>query len=381
MSDLFHYAAILRATYHREPGFNLFTVLRTSSDEVYLHSRFLAYLLNPHESHGCGNRLLSAFLEVMEVEGFDLKSATVQAEYKSIDIFIRNGLGQAIVIENKIYARDAREQLYRYDQLVKREGYHKTWNLYLTLDGSEPAEHSKKDLDVSLISYETDIIRWLERCVPLVAREAGLREAIFQYIELLQKLTCTDQGGKYMEELKKKLKEGDNLLLVADINRAYKEVQVDLQTELWGRMRTYQARTYPEMPAPEDTADIDAIRNYYTKSKNNRHFGLYYPLGLVPGYAYIELDHYLYFGFHTYGDDREGGTEALLKLSSQLPKGHGEEGDFFWRYPTQNLDFKNPKVADFNVLRDPVLQQAIAQELIDGVHLLWMNALNSAAAS
>ncbi|KAF2394298.1 PD-(D/E)XK nuclease family protein [Pseudomonas frederiksbergensis] len=379
MGDLFYNAAILRATYHREPGFNLFTVLRNNSDEVYLHSRFLAYLLNPKGSHGCGIRLLNAFLEVMEVEGFDLTSATVQAEYKSIDIFVQNSQGQAIVIENKIYARDAYEQLHRYNQLVKREGYQKTWNLYLTLDGSEPAGHSKKDLDVSVISYETDIIRWLERCIPLVAREAGLREAIFQYIELLQKLTSTDQGGKYMEQLKKKLKEGDNLLLVADINRAYKEVQIELQAELWERMRTYQAQTYPEMPEPENTADIDAIRNYYTKSKNNRHFGLYYPLGLVPGYAYIELDHYLYFGYHTYGDDREGGTEALLKLSNQLLKSEAEEGDFFWRYPTQNLNYKNPKMEDLNVLRDTVKQQAIAQELIDGVHVLWLNAFNSAA--
>ena len=156
---------------------------------------------------------------------------------------------------------------------------------------------------------------------------------------------------------------------------------MELQTELWERMRIYKAKTYPEMPEPEDTADIDAIRNYYTKSKNNRHFGLYYPLGLVPGYAYIELDHYLYFGYHTYGDDREGGTEWLLKLSNQPLKSHGEEGDFFWRYPTQKIDFKNPKIADLIVLRDAVQQQAIAQELIDGVHSLWLKAVSSAVVS
>ncbi|PHN30495.1 PD-(D/E)XK nuclease family protein [Pseudomonas sp. ICMP 460] len=374
MSDLLPCTAILRAKYHREPGFNLFSVLRTSSDEVYLHSRFLSHLLDPHGSHGCGVDLLRTFLEVMKVEGFDVNTATVHAEYKSIDVFVRNRQGQAIVIENKIYARDAYEQLYRYDQLVKREGYRETWILYLTLDGSEPAEHSKKELDVSLISYETDVIRWLERCLPLVARNAGLRESIFQYIELLQRLTSTDQGGKYMEELKKKLKEGDNLLLVADINRAYKEVQVELQAELWERMREYQLKTYPQMPAPDDTADIDTIRNYYTKSKSNRHFGLYYPLGMVPGYAYIELDHCLYFGYHPLDDEREGAVEALMTLTSQLPRGDGEVDEFFWRYPSQDLNFKNPKGVDLNVLRDPDQQQALAQELIDGVYMLWSKA-------
>ncbi|MDQ0653390.1 PDDEXK-like family protein [Pseudomonas cedrina] len=375
MSDLFHDAALLRASYHREPGFNLFSVLRTNSDEVYLHSRFLAHLLDPKGSHGCGTGLLSQFLEVIRVDGFDVTSASVHAEYKSIDVFVRNDQGQAIVLENKIYARDAYEQLYRYEQLVKREGYQETWNLYLTLDGSEPAEHSKKDLDVKLISYETDIIRWLECCIPLVARDAGLREAIFQYIELLQRLTSTDQGGKYMEELKKRLRDGDNLLLVADIDRAYKEVQVELQAELWQRMRTYQKATYPQMPTPDDTANIDNIRNYYFKSKGNRHFGLYYALGVVPGYAYVELDHFLYFGYHTIDDEREGGGEVLRELSRQLPKSAGEADDFFWRYPTQNLNFRNPKGPDLNILRDPVQQQAIAQELIDGVHLLWAKAL------
>lgn len=378
MSDLFHHAALSRATYHQEPGFNLFSVLRTESDEVYLHSRFLAFLLNPNGTHGCGSRLLEVFLSVMKIENFEFETATVLAEYKSIDILIKNTNGQAIIIENKIYAQDAYEQLYRYQQLIKKEGYREISNLYLTLDGSEPAEHSKRDTQITLISYETDIVRWLELCVPLAARNAGLREGLFQYIELLQKLTSTDQGGKYMEELKKRLREDDNLYLFSDIEQAYKEVLVDLQEDLWNKMRSYRLSKYPEMPAAEDTADRDTIRNYYTKSRNNRFYGLYFPLPGLQGYACIQLDYRLYFSYCTIEGEPPLAVKALLELSKGIPDSMGKKDELFWRYPRLNINLRHPARHDLEALKDPNSQAEIAKELIDGVHTLWKNALHSA---
>jgi hypothetical protein len=377
MTDLFHQAEVLRALHHREPGFNLFSVLRSQSDEVFLHSRFLAFLLNPRGSHGCGSTLLQTFLETMEIEDFDSTTARVQAEYKDIDIFVSNAVGQAIILENKIYASDAHEQLVRYERLVKGEGYQRVINLYLTLTGSEPAEHSKGNLQVEQISYQTDIVDWLERCVPLVAREAGLREAIFQYIELLKRLTSTDQGGAYMDALKRKLLDGDNLLLVSDINQAYTEVMVDLQEDLWQRMRSYQKETYPDMPAPDDGADREAIRNYYMKSRSNRHYGLYYSLARLPGYAYVELDHCLYCGYWESESTRDAGRRALMKLSREIPGGDQGEDELYWRYPSLNLNLRNPTREDLISMRDPEQRQSIAQDLIDGVYELWAKAVNS----
>lgn len=372
MSDLFHAAAVLRATYHRDPGFNLFSVLRTNSDEVYLHSRFLAFLLNPIASHGCGSALLKTLLEVLHVEDFDVETARVQAEFKDIDIFIRNAKSQAIIIENKIYHHDEDEQIYRYDQLIRRQGYKFITNLYLTLDGSEPSEQSTKGLKVDLISYETDIINWLERCVPLVARDAGLRESVFQYIELLKKLTSTDQGGIYMSELKKKVMEGDNLLLVADIEQAYKEALIDLQDQIWGRIRTYREATYPDMPKPEDTANRDAIRNYYSKSRGNREYGLYFDLGAMTGFVYIELNHRFYFGYGLPEEAKQSERKSLRKLSGSLPGSSGKSTELFWCHPEINIDLVALPRADLMTLRDPVKQQAIAKDLVDGMYELWV---------
>jgi hypothetical protein len=374
MSDLFQAAAVLRATHHRDPGFNLFTVLRRNCDEVYLHSRFLAYLLNPQASHGCGNALLKALLQVLRIEDFDAETASVQAEFKGIDILVRNRNHQAIIIENKIYHHDEDEQIYRYDKLIRRQGYTAITNLYLTLDGSEPTEQSSKDVKVELISYETDIINWLEHCVPLVVRDAGLRESVFQYIELLKKLTSTDQGGIYMSELKKKMLEGDNLLLVADIEHAYKEALIDLQDQIWGRIRTYREKTYPDMPKPEDTADRDAIRNYYSKSRGNREYGLYFDLGAMTGFVYIELNHRLYMGYGVPEEASASERKNLRKLSVSIPGSSGKSTDLFWRFPEFNIDFVALSRSDLTMLRDPVSQQAIAEDLVDGMYELWVKA-------
>lgn len=374
MSDLFQTAAVLRATHHRDPGFNLFTVLRRSSDEVYLHSRFLAYLLNPQSSHGCGNALLKTFLQVLRIENFDVETASVQAEFKGIDILVRDGYRQAIIIENKIYHHDEDEQIYRYDQLIKRQGYTSITNLYLTLDGSEPSKQSSKGVEVDLISYETDIINWLEHCVPLVARDPGLRESVFQYVELLRKLTSTDQGSSYVNELKKKILEGDNLLLVADIERAYKEALIDLQEQVWGRIRTYREKTYPDMPSPEDTASRDAIRNYYSKSRGNREYGLYFDLGAMIGFVYIELNHRFYFGYGVPSEAKVSARKNLLKLSMSVPGSCGKSNDLFWRFPEINVDFVALPRSDLVMLRDPVKQQAIAEDLVDGMYDLWIKA-------
>lgn len=374
MSDLFQAAAVLRATHHRDPGFNLFTVLRRDSDEVYLHSRFLAYLLNPQASHGCGNALLKTLLQVLRIEDFDIETASVQAEFKGIDILVRNSNRQAIIIENKIYHHDEDEQIYRYDQLIRRQGYTAITNLYLTLDGSDPSEQSSKDVKVDLISYETDIINWLEHCVPLIARDAGLRESVFQYIELLKKLTSTDQGGIYISELKKKILEGDNLLLVADIEQAYKEALIDLQDQVWGRIRTYREKTYPDMPKPEDTADRDAIRNYYSKSRGNREYGLYFDLGAMTGFVYIELNHRFYLGYGVPEKASASERKNLRRLSASVPGSSGKSTDLFWRFPEINIDFVALPRSDLVMLRDPVKQQAVAEDLVDGMYELWVKA-------
>ena len=66
---------------------------------------------------------------------------------------------------------------------------------YLTLDGSEPDDSSKGNLESGkhyyTISYQLHIVNWLESCLKEASNQPILRESIKQYIILIKKLTNT----------------------------------------------------------------------------------------------------------------------------------------------------------------------------------------------
>lgn len=374
MDDFLQTVALLRARYQRPAGFNLFSVLRSSSDEVRLHSRFLAFLLDPKATHNQGTALLNLLLTRLGIHNFDSKNAIVEVEYRNIDILVRNQSKQAVIIENKIYAGDQDEQLWTYHQRMKAEGYGEIWTTYLTLDGSEPSEQSRKSLPVVLLSYEAEIIAWLKDCVPLVVREPGVRESVFQYIELLQKLTSSDQGEIYMSKLKEQILLGENLFVIADINHAFKSVLADLQLDIWNRMTACQTSQYPQLGKPEISATKEAVSAYYKKAKNSKYIGLTFPFTFMNGGVYIELDHRLYSGYYCDGEQFPGDRERLLALSRKIAPNTRNSGKLFWKVSKFNVNLHTPSNEDLALLRDQDMRESIAFSLVDDVHELWQRA-------
>lgn len=374
MDDFLQTVALLRARYQRPAGFSLFSVLRSSSDEVRLHSRFLAFLLDPSATHNQGAALLNLLLKRVGIQNFDSENAIVEVEYQSIDILVRNQSKQAVIIENKIYADDQDEQLWRYHQRMQVEGYREIWTTYLTLDGAEPSEQSSKSLPVILLSYEAEIIAWLKDCIPLVAREPGVRESVFQYIELLQKLTSCDQGEIYMSKLKEQILQGENLFVIADINHAFKSVLADLQLDIWERMTACQASQYPHLGNPEVTATKETVSAYYKKIKNSKFIGLYFPFNFMQGGVYIELNHRLYCGYYCDGEQFPEDRERLFALSREIAPRARNSGYLFWKYPEVNVNFHAPSNEDLALLRDSETRESIAVSLIDSAHELWQRA-------
>lgn len=193
----------------QEQKFNIFSALHQENDEVRLHSRFIAYLLNPVGNHGMGNKFLELFVQsVLKIDGFDCANCEVQTEYKDIDILIYNN-EQAIIIENKIYAGDQDRQLERYYNAIKHEvnqlnGDIKRKNVfiaYLTLDGRSPSNGSMGDLlkanDIICCDYPCHINTWLENCIILSESENELlSKTLYQYSELLIKLTSNLNQAK-----------------------------------------------------------------------------------------------------------------------------------------------------------------------------------------
>ena len=281
----------------REP-FNLFSVLRKASDEEHLHSKFLAALLNwksPEDgaTEGPGENLRDFVQQVVapaveaereapdttkqqpdhgepdgsrdgapplraSAEGpdrreadvgetdahqglrseefsFSLDRARVEREKHHIDLLIRNEAGQAIVIENKIWAGDQWQQLQGYFRKVAAWGLEPTL-VYLTPYGHEPSDHSRGSHEVVSLSYKWHLIPWLRRCQERACDEPPLRESVAQYIALIRTL-CGDSGREFMTEVKRVLRKGNNLVLARRLGDAVSEVWRDRLLDYWEGVR------------------------------------------------------------------------------------------------------------------------------------------------
>lgn len=247
-----------------EDNFNMFTILRKESDEVYLHSRFLSALLDPNGPHKLGKLFLNSFLDRIGSDfDYDEKSLEVypnnqnRSEYKEIDIcFIDRVAKNAVMIENKIYHEDTNHedkgQLENYyGRLIEEDKIpeDRIEVYYLTLDGHEPSEDSVKlsgkypELQdkVKCISYSVEILEWLRSIVKECYNKPSLRESIIQYIKIVEYMTNNDISIDERKEITSLIgMNEDNLmsakLLIDNFNHVkwhtIYDFYIELETEL-----------------------------------------------------------------------------------------------------------------------------------------------------
>ena len=228
--------------FERGESFNIFNDLGFMSNEVHLHSMFLANLLNPKGSHGQRGKFLEAFLKMLQksfpaisADSLELDTAIASVEVEKyigrqtdseggrIDIYLTDGK-HSIIIENKIYAGDQHHQMLRYwnyGMSQKGNDTEKSFVLiYLTLDGCSPSKDSLgdedlKENDIVCLSYKSDIRGWLDRCVELASRTPLVRETINQYISTIDILTNNVMEDN--KELLDILSKEENLDAIYDI--------------------------------------------------------------------------------------------------------------------------------------------------------------------
>lgn len=152
--------------------FNIFDALGVVRAEIR-HSNFLAWLLDPNESHGQGALFLKAVLmdllkgappearplSPVELDGEELRGVEVRREWRRIDLLITcKEPPFAVAVENKIDSGESDGQLGRYKRVMREQfpGL-KQMFVFLTTDGVEPS-----DEDWVPYSY-ADVHRVLER--------------------------------------------------------------------------------------------------------------------------------------------------------------------------------------------------------------------------
>ena len=212
-----HTDELARATGER---FNIFKILGIGHYEVGTHSPMLGNLLNRKGSHGQGDTFLRLFVNSQGIANFDTASAHLELEHhigtvteKSggrIDILIMDRDGNAIFIENKIYAGDQENQLRRYRQRDSRAHL-----FYLTLHGTLPSgftEEGLREIDVTCISYAAHIRDWLAACLKEAASLPHVRESISQYLHLIRELTGQSTTQTMNQELIGKITAADDSL-------------------------------------------------------------------------------------------------------------------------------------------------------------------------
>ena len=180
--------------------YNIFTLFHNFSDEVNLHSNFIASLLDPNGDHYKSDLFLKLFLEMCGIDDFsiDTSRATVFKEFKHIDIYISDGK-KHIILENKVYAKDQPTQIARYIETIKDEGAkdEDIYVLYLHPDGKLPDDQSFGDYHAKLlgknpsikfkvISYGNEILKWIDRCKNEVSNITDLNVFLSQYKDVIE---------------------------------------------------------------------------------------------------------------------------------------------------------------------------------------------------
>ncbi len=272
--------------------FNIFKILNITADEVRLHSKFLAEILNPKGSHGQGDKFLSLFIEQIDCKEFKTKNADIIVEKSigkktetgggRIDILIENNHNQTIIIENKIYAKDQENQLVRYKNFKKDSKLY-----YLTLQGRLPKKMSFGDLvldeDFYLISYKNDIIEWLEKCAKASSNMPIVKEGINHYINLIRYLTGQSNNKLMDKEITELLVKTPEILKKSVlISNNIENAKIKLQWLFWKYLKTeFQDKLNDLNLQFEDSKDRrivtwQRVRNYYVKGRDkDKYYGLW----------------------------------------------------------------------------------------------------------
>ena len=226
-----HYAEQERLKKEKEEGkcFNVFSALNMCSDEVRLHSRLLATLLNPKANHGLENEFLKSFLIALGLpEDYityckeqiveRLIGEVTETNGGRIDIILEDR-GHAVIIENKIYAGDQPNQLLRYHNYgVKTFGENNFKLVYLTLNGSEPSSDSLGGghFEFIKLSYAQDILKLLEDFVTTQPQKP-VHSTIENYITIIKQLTHQDMDTKYQQSIIEEAIKYDNIDVTSEL--------------------------------------------------------------------------------------------------------------------------------------------------------------------
>jgi hypothetical protein len=187
--------------------FNLFEALGLVRQEIR-HSNFLAWLMNPAQTHGLGDSFLKAFLmktsvkarmpgiektiSPVDVDVWDLTETEIRREWRNIDITLLDESNKLVcVIENKVHSGEHSDQLRRYREAVEREFRDYTRHyVLLNVSGEEPSD---SEYYVG-VTYD-EVCDVIERLLKMRASTIGddVAMALSHYVTMIRRRVMPDR--------------------------------------------------------------------------------------------------------------------------------------------------------------------------------------------
>lgn len=314
METLFNKVSELKNIYDKKREnnrFNVITALHKERDEVYLHSRIISYLLSPTSGHGMNGQYLHLFIREilkLEPEKFDLSKVIVlpnesrKSEYKDIDLLIINkSKSQAIIIENKIDAKDSNNDSKRDGYRGQLERYYNTIKLGIDKDGVECKEYqsnhvyvyylslNKMPSDISIgvlnhkpeswgqqniLSYDSHIREWLTKCIKNTPDEKlQVKNFIQHYLNLIERLTHNDIPMD--ERIKLKNIVTENISETKYLIENFKHVKWHAVHEFWTELKSHLEKHFGDVSFfTEGNVDFSKVIEEVTHQNKDINYGI-----------------------------------------------------------------------------------------------------------
>ena len=191
--------------YEDSSRFNLLSIIEKDRDEAHIHSKIIYNLLSQNWGKKDKETFLTLFLKELGIEEEIIYNKTWEVtREKAFDLdtvkgrldFEIKSKDYIYIIEMKIDAGDQPEQLIRYQKFAKEQ--HKKYKIfYLTLDGHNASKKSigeeenleeNEKVEYINISFQGEILNWLENCLKLVEGKENKSACISQYIASINKI-------------------------------------------------------------------------------------------------------------------------------------------------------------------------------------------------
>ncbi len=196
------------------PDYNLFAIMKIRHYEAWVHTPFLVNLLDPKGSHAQGDLFYRLFVQEAFDQSDPIRNTILEGKVRKIkgehgtkdlgiiDIWLEvrsKMIDYCLIIENKVYAPDQKEQLQRYYEYARGKGFtdDRIRILYLTpWHGGRPTHESMKlenqeklisSRTLQFISYHQTIARFLHKSMEEL-KAPRLIHSIQQYLEVISTL-------------------------------------------------------------------------------------------------------------------------------------------------------------------------------------------------